>query len=59
MGTGPSAGRPAARFGPNHIPKINNNFRARIVVDGVAYAPHRLVSVAEWGVDFYAFSVYK
>jgi cysteine desulfurase family protein (TIGR01976 family) len=28
-------------------------------VDGVAYAPHRLLDVAAWGVDFYAFSLYK
>jgi cysteine desulfurase family protein (TIGR01976 family) len=28
-------------------------------VDGVAYAPHRLVDVAALGVDFYAFSTYK
>lgn len=32
---------------------------ARIVVDGVAYAPHRAIDVAEWDVDFYVFSVYK
>jgi cysteine desulfurase family protein (TIGR01976 family) len=28
-------------------------------VDGVAYAPHRLIDVGAWGVDFYAFSLYK
>ena len=32
---------------------------ARICVDGVAYAPHRLVDVRELDVDFYAFSLYK
>ncbi|GAQ87923.1 pyridoxal phosphate (PLP)-dependent aspartate aminotransferase superfamily [Klebsormidium nitens] len=33
--------------------------QARIVVDGVAYAPHRAADVSAWGVDWYAFSVYK
>lgn len=33
--------------------------RARVVVDGVAYAPHRAVDVAASGVDFYAVSNYK
>jgi cysteine desulfurase family protein (TIGR01976 family) len=32
---------------------------ALICVDGVAYAPHRLVDVQELGVDFYVFSFYK
>jgi cysteine desulfurase family protein (TIGR01976 family) len=32
---------------------------ARVVVDGVAFAPHRLLDVAAWGVDWYVFSVYK
>jgi cysteine desulfurase family protein (TIGR01976 family) len=32
---------------------------AMVCVDGVAYAPHRLVDVQELGVDFYAFSLYK
>lgn len=32
---------------------------ARVVVDGVAFAPHRRVDVAELGVDAYAFSAYK
>eukprot|EP00054_Salpingoeca_dolichothecata_P011664 m.64721 g.64721 ORF g.64721 m.64721 type:complete len:414 (-) comp19572_c0_seq1:81-1322(-) len=31
----------------------------RIVVDGVAYAPHRAVDVQELEVDYYAFSLYK
>lgn len=31
----------------------------QVVVDGVAYAPHRAMSVSEWGVDWYCFSVYK
>lgn len=28
-------------------------------VDAVAYAPHRMIDVQEWGVDFYVFSFYK
>jgi cysteine desulfurase family protein (TIGR01976 family) len=32
---------------------------ARVVVDGVAFAPHRAVKVASWDVDFYIFSFYK
>jgi len=32
---------------------------ALICVDGVAYAPHRLVNVQAWEVDFYVFSFYK
>lgn len=32
---------------------------ARVCVDGVAFAPHRGLAVSEWGVDWYAFSLYK
>jgi len=32
---------------------------ARIVVDGVAYAPHRAIDVAAWDVDWYVYSTYK
>ncbi len=32
---------------------------ARVVVDGVAYAPHRSINVADWNVDWYVFSNYK
>ena len=32
---------------------------ARTCVDGVAYAPHRPLAVKDWGVDYYAFSLYK
>jgi cysteine desulfurase family protein (TIGR01976 family) len=32
---------------------------AMVCVDGVAYAPHRLIDVHDWDVDFYAFSLYK
>lgn len=33
--------------------------RARVIVDGVAYAPHRAIDVRKWDVDFYLFSFYK
>lgn len=33
--------------------------RARVVADGVAYAPHLPIDVKAWGVDWYGFSVYK
>jgi len=32
---------------------------ARTCVDGVAYAPHRGLAASAWGVDWYAFSLYK
>ena len=32
---------------------------AKVCVDGVAYAPHRLIDVAALGVDYYVFSFYK
>lgn len=32
---------------------------AQIVVDGVAYAPHRQIDVQALGVDYYVFSLYK
>jgi len=32
---------------------------ALICVDGVAYAPHRMIDVQDWDVDFYVFSTYK
>lgn len=32
---------------------------AKIVVDGVAYAPHRAIDVAALDVDYYVFSFYK
>ena len=31
----------------------------RVVVDGVAYAPHRAIDVRAWNVDYYAWSTYK
>lgn len=32
---------------------------AHICVDAVAYAPHRLIDVRAWDVDYYVFSLYK
>lgn len=32
---------------------------ARICVDAVAYAPHRLIDVRAWDVDYYVLSLYK
>lgn len=32
---------------------------AKVVADGVAFAPHRVMDVAGWGVDWYAYSTYK
>lgn len=32
---------------------------ARVVVDGVAFAPHQAVDVRAWGVDWYVYSAYK
>ena len=46
----------------NPIAEIARRVHARgaeIVVDGVAYAPHRAIDVAALGVDYYVFSFYK
>lgn len=32
---------------------------AKVVVDGVAFAPHRPMDVAAWGCDWYVYSTYK
>jgi cysteine desulfurase family protein (TIGR01976 family) len=32
---------------------------AEVCVDGVAFAPHRLIDVRAWDVDYYVFSLYK
>ncbi len=39
--------------------RMAHDVGAKVVVDGVAYAPHRIMDVAAWGVDWYAFSLYK
>ena len=38
---------------------VVHEYGALICVDGVAYAPHRLIDVQESDVDFYGFSFYK
>ena len=41
------------------VTRLAHAVGARVVVDGVAYAPHRAMAVSDWGVDWYAFSAYK
>ncbi len=41
------------------ITRIAHRAGAKVVADGVAYAPHRAIDVQEWDVDFYVYSVYK
>jgi len=41
------------------ITRLAHEKGARVVVDGVAYAPHRAIDVAAWEVDWYAYSTYK
>jgi cysteine desulfurase family protein (TIGR01976 family) len=41
------------------VTEIAHAAGARVVADGVAYAPHRAIDVAAWDVDWYAFSTYK
>jgi len=38
---------------------VHERSPARVVVDGVAYAPHRAVDVRDLGVDWYVHSTYK
>lgn len=38
---------------------VHERSPARVVLDGVAYAPHRALDAAAWGVDFYVYSTYK
>ncbi len=50
-------------FGTVHplreLAEVAHRAGAEVVVDGVAYAPHRAVDVAAFGVDYYVFSLYK
>lgn len=41
------------------ITRLVHSRGAMVCVDGVAYAPHRMIDVAAWDVDFYVFSFYK
>lgn len=41
------------------ITQIAHDAGAKVVVDGVAFAPHRAIDVAAWGVDWYVYSTYK
>lgn len=41
------------------IADLAHGVGARVVVDGVAFAPHQAVDVAAWDADFYGFSTYK
>jgi cysteine desulfurase family protein (TIGR01976 family) len=41
------------------ITELAHRAGARVVVDGVAYAPHRAMDVSRWNVDWYAYSTYK
>ena len=41
------------------ITKFVHDRGALVAVDGVAYAPHRIIDVKKWDVDFYVFSLYK
>jgi len=39
--------------------RLTHAVGAKVVADGVAFAPHRAVRFDEWGVDWYAWSAYK
>lgn len=41
------------------IARLAHARRAKVCVDGVAFAPHRAVDVRAWDVDYYALSFYK
>ncbi|HRP62669.1 MAG TPA: aminotransferase class V-fold PLP-dependent enzyme, partial [Phycisphaerales bacterium] len=41
------------------ITDLAHRYGARVVVDGVAYAPHRAIDVKAWGCDWYVYSTYK
>lgn len=41
------------------IVDLAHSVGARVVADGVAYAPHRAMDVEAWGVDWYVYSTYK
>lgn len=41
------------------VTRLAHEVGARVVVDGVAYAPHRAIDVTAWDVDWYVYSTYK
>ncbi|ALM54355.1 cysteine desulfurase-like protein [Halomonas huangheensis] len=41
------------------IATLVHEYGARLCVDGVAFAPHRIIDVQDWDVDYYGFSLYK
>ena len=41
------------------ITALVHNAGAKVFVDGVAFAPHRVMDVQAWGVDWYVYSCYK
>lgn len=43
----------------SEITRIVHEEGAKVVIDGVAYAPHRPIDVAAWDVDWYFYSTYK
>lgn len=43
----------------DEIVRLSHEAGARVVLDSVAYAPHAVLDVAKWGVDFCGFACYK
>lgn len=41
------------------ITTLSHDAGAKVMVDGVAYAPHHAPDVAAWGCDWYVYSTYK
>jgi cysteine desulfurase family protein (TIGR01976 family) len=41
------------------VVKLAHAAGARVVADGVAFAPHRAIAVDAWDVDWYVYSTYK
>jgi cysteine desulfurase family protein (TIGR01976 family) len=41
------------------LAELAHRHGAQICVDAVAYAPHRIIDVSGWDVDYYVFSLYK
>ena len=41
------------------ITELAHKYGAKVVVDGVAYAPHRTIDVKAWNADWFVFSWYK